>query len=142
MEIIRETNIATLSIDIQWLKNDLKKNEELLATSQDCYTYGGEKGDMLFWVSYISLYIKARKCDIKKFKMLQNAPKDKPLNHNTIKAAKICNSIIKTLYIETLDLCSEAVIAGHITEQWYLNKANYLNIRIGKNENEDKTFYK
>jgi hypothetical protein len=136
MEVIIERNGDKLKTDFELLKDDLNQQVKALE-----FCAGGEDDEMLFYTSYFRLYIKARECDIKKYNMLKNAPKDKHLNPNTIKAARICNSVIKVCCNEMLELMNNAAAAGQITEYMYIDKANALKDMIEKHELEDRVFY-
>lgn len=141
----QETGYGTtviMSIDLEWLKKDMTDNVRHLKKSEEIYMYGGKTSDMLFWKEFIERHIKCRKLEVKKFNLLRKARKDQPLHPNTIKACRLCNTLVKHYYTESLELCCDAVAEGHLTEQWYINKANSFKERIELNELEDLHFYK
>ena len=134
--------IAVLKTSLEWLKEDLKQSVINLKQTEEIYAYGGETPDMLFWKEFIDRHVKVRKLEIKKFNLLREARKDQPLHRNTIKACKLCNTLIKQYYTEALELCCDAVANGHITEMWYITKASHFKEHIEKNELDDFQIYK
>jgi hypothetical protein len=143
MESIRITEGNILQVDLSTIENRIKEQEALIVTTLDCYEYGPDdsRGLMKFWLEYSRLNIQTDRMFVKKFSMMK-ASKDKPLCHNTIKAMRVCDNIIKFNHTQALDLCSDAVIAGYVEEQWYLNKAMHFKVVLEIMAEEDRLFYK
>ena len=143
MESIRITEGNILQVDLSKIENRIKEQEAILVTTLDFYEYGPDdsRGLMKFWLEYSRSIIQIDRMFVKKFSMMK-VSKDKPLCHNTIKAMRVCDNIIKFNFTQLLDLCSDAVIAGYIDEQWYLNKAMHFKVVLEIMTEEDRLFYK